>query len=565
MEKIYKKIILNILKANPKDYAGFLKLKKKYSAEFKLPPVSNATLIKALRQLSKTTLKKFKIKKLKKFLIRRQVRTLSGVTPITVLTKPYKCPGKCLYCPAEPKMPKSYLSNEPAAMRAKLNKFDPAKQVKMRIEALETNGHQVDKIELLILGGCFNYYPRKYQKDFIKKCFDVCNSYNQRGLRTPNSQGGKNQCTDIKGQVLSCYLKTATRKFGFLRTQPAKNLVEAFELNESAKYRIIGITIETRPDLINEKEIKWFRELGITRVQLGVQHLDNKILEKNKRGHTVEQTIKATKLLKLAGFKIDYHIMPDLPYSTPAKDLKMYRELFLNQNFQPDQLKIYPTIVNQYAPLYKLYKKGFYKPYSTYELKNLITKIKLATPYYVRINRLIRDIPKQSIVAGNPITNLRQVIQTELSKKKLICKCIRCREAKQDVVNLKQAKLFTIKYPASGGTEYFISYENKNRTKLYAFLRLRINKDIQNNFIPELKGAAIVRELHTYGQLIPVGFKQKKMVQHTGFGKRLMKIAEDITKKHKLNKIAVIAGVGVRPYYKKLGYRQLGTYMIKSI
>lgn len=521
MEKIYKKIILNILQEDPKDYASFLKLKKKYSAEFKLPPVSNATLIKALRQLPKTTLKKFKTEKLKQFLIRRQVRTLSGVTPITVLTKPYSCPGKCIYCPTEPKMPKSYLSNEPAAMRAKLNKFDPIKQVKMRIEALENNGHMVDKIELLILGGCFNYYPKYYQKDFIKKCFDVCNQ-----------------------------AKT-------------KNLEQAFKKNETAKYRIIGITIETRPDLINEKEVKWFRELGITRVQLGVQHLDNNILKKNKRGHTVEQTIKATKLLKQAGFKIDYHIMPDLPHSTPAKDLKMYKELFTNPDFQPDQLKIYPTIVNQYAPLYKLFKKGFYKPYSTNELKNLLTKMKLATPYYVRINRLIRDIPKQSIVAGNPITNLRQVLQAELSKKKLICKCIRCREAKQDAVNLKQAKLFTIKYPASGGTEYFISYENKNRTKLYAFLRLRINKDIQNNFIPELKNAALIRELHTYGQLVPTGDRNKNKIQHTGFGKRLMKIAEDIAKKQGYKKIAVIAGIGVRPYYKKLGYTLKSTYMMK--
>jgi len=523
MKKIYQQIILNVLKANPKTYADFLKLKKTFSAELKLSPVSNATLIQALRQLPKITLKKYKFDKVRQFLIKRQIRTLSGVTPITVLTKPYKCPGSCIYCPTEPKMPKSYLSNEPAAMRAKLNKFDPIKQVKMRIEALEANGHQVDKIELLILGGCFNYYPKKYQEDFIKKCFDVCN-------------------------------KTKT-----------KNLEQAFKKNESVKYRIIGITIETRPDLINEPEIKWFRELGITRVQLGVQHLDNKILAKNKRGHRVEQVIKATKLLKETGFKIDYHIMPDLPSSTPAKDLQMYKELFSNPDFQPDQLKIYPTIVNQHAVLYKLFKKGFYKPYSAPQLKNLLTKMKLATPYYVRINRLVRDIPKESIVAGNPITNLRQVLQAELSKKKLVCKCIRCREAKQDPVNLKQAKLLTIKYEASGGTEYFISYENKNRTKLYAFLRLRINNNSGDNFISELKDSVLVRELHTYGQLVLVGNRDKNKIQHTGFGKRLMQIAEDLAKKHGYKKIAVIAGIGVRPYYKKLGYRQVGTYMIKSI
>lgn len=533
MKKIDQQIILNILKANPKTYADFLKLKKTFSAEFKLSPVSNATLIAALRQLPKATSIKYKTEKIKQFLIKRQIRTLSGVTPITVLTKPYKCPGRCLYCPDEPAMPKSYLSNEPAAMRAKLNNFNPVKQVKMRIEALENNGHTVDKIELLILGGCFNYYPKNYQKNFIKKCFDVCNS-----------------------------TKTANGSFRF---RCSKNIENAFKKNETAKYRIIGITIETRPDLINEREIKWFRKLGITRIQLGVQHLDNKILEKNKRGHTVEQTINATSHLKLAGFKIDYHIMPDLPFSTPAKDLKMYKELFANPDFQPDQIKIYPTIVNQHAPLYKLYKNGFYKPYSTAKLMNLLIEMKLATPYYVRINRLVRDIPKESIIAGNPITNMRQVLQSELSKKNLLCKCIRCREAKLETINLKQAKLFTIIYSASHGTEYFISYENKNRTKLYAFLRLRINKHPENNFIPELKNAALVRELHTYGQLVATGNIDKNKIQHTGFGKRLMIIAEGLVKKHKLNKIAVIAGIGVRPYYKKLGYGLDGTYMIKYL
>jgi len=489
-----------------------------------MPPVSNATLIRAYRQLPDSfAVQKKKAKKLRQFLVKRQVRTLSGVTPITVLTKSYSCPGNCLYCPDEPKMPKSYLSNEPAAMRAVLNKFNATKQVKMRIQALEANGHRVDKIELLILGGCFNHYTKAYQKKFIKECFNVCNQ------------------------------------------AASKNLELAFKKNETARYRIIGITIETRPDLINENEIKWFRSLGVTRVQLGVQHLDDQILKKVKRGHTRAQTIKATTLLKQAGFKIDYHLMPDLPFSTPSKDFKMYQELFSNPNFQPDQLKIYPTIVNQHAPLFKLFKKSFYKPYSTKQLKSLLTKMKLATPYYVRINRLIRDIPQESIAAGNKITNLRQLLQSELREKNLHCKCIRCREAKNDSVNLKQAKLFITKYPASDGTEYFISYENKSQTKLYAFLRLRINNQPEDNFISVLKKAALVRELHTYGQLVPVGSKHKNNVQHTGFGKKLMQIAEKITLENDLNKIAVIAGIGVRPYYQKLGYGLGETYMIKCL
>ncbi|MBU1036525.1 tRNA uridine(34) 5-carboxymethylaminomethyl modification radical SAM/GNAT enzyme Elp3 [Patescibacteria group bacterium] len=538
MKNIDKIIISKIIKANPKDYSSFLVLKKRFSGEFNLPPLNNATLIKVYRQLKLSKSEKNKIKKLLAFLTKRRTRTLSGVTPLTVLTKPYPCPGKCIYCPAEPKMPKSYLSNEPAAMRAVLNKFDPVKQVKMRIKALEANGHEVDKIELLILGGCFNAYTKKYQKTFIKNCFATCNNFNKK-------------------------------------TKPVKTLEQTFKQNEKTKYRIIGVTIETRPDMINEQEIKWFRELGITRVQFGVQHLNDKILAFVKRGHTVKQTIQATKLLKRAGFKIDYHLMPNLPNSTPAKDLQMFKKIFTDKNFQPDQIKIYPTVVNKYAPLYRWYKSGKHKPYSPKQLLNLLLKIKQTVPYYVRINRLIRDIPKQSIAAGNKITNLRQLLQEKMQKQEKKCKCIRCREAKEDITNLKKAKLFTEKYRASDGWEYFISYESPKRDKLYSFIRFRVN-DEQNNFIPELKNASLVRELHTYGQLIPVkspllsgkrGINPHltNAIQHTGFGKRLMKIAEDLTYKHGLKKIAVISGIGVRPYYQKLGYCLEETYMIKYL
>lgn len=547
MDNAAKQIILKIIKARPKNYAEFLILKRKLSNELKVPPLTNATLIEALRQIQNAKADFKSAPALMGFLTKRAIRTMSGVAPITVLTKPYACPGHCLYCPLEPGMPKSYLSNEPAAQRAKNLNFDPARQVKLRIKALEANGHIVDKIELLILGGSFNAYPKKYQQWFIKKCFNAGNG------------------------------------------RSTKTLADAFRKNETAKYRIIGTTIETRPDLINEKEIKWFRELGVTRVQLGVQHLDDKILKNVRRGHTVKQTVAATKLLKQAGFKIDYHLMPDLPSSTPAKDLAMFKKLFTNQDFQPDQIKIYPTVVNEFAPLYQWFKKGKYRPYSEKQLLDLLVKIKSTIPYYVRINRLIRDIPKESIIAGNKITNLRQILQEKM--KKLArrsraeapqerrrgvggCKCIRCREAKEDITNLKQAKLFTKKYPASGGTEYFISYESPKRDKLYSFIRLRFN-DIAatKEFIlglPEIKDAALVRELHTYGKLVQTGFKpvssqKSQTAQHLGFGKRLMKIAEDLTLKHGLKKIAVISGIGVRQYYHKLGYRLEGTYMVKYL
>jgi elongator complex protein 3 len=532
MKNISQKILLKIIKAKPGNLDDFLVLKRKLTNELRLSPVSNATLIKASSQLPDKQKNSDIVKRIKSYLTTRKTRTLSGVTPITVLTKPYPCPGHCLYCPSEPKMPKSYLSNEPAAMRALNNKFDPIKQIKMRIKALEANGHQVDKIELLVLGGCFNAYTADYQAWFIKKCFDTCNGYNRKN-------------------------------------KIAKTLTASFKQNEKARYRIIGVTVETRPDLINEAEIRRFRDLGITRIQMGVQHLDDKILKYVHRGHTVKQAIEATRLLKEAGFKIDYHLMPDLPGSTPAKDLAMFKKLFSEPNFQPDQIKIYPTVVNEYAPLYQWYKQGKYKPYSEKQLLDLLIKIKLTVPYYVRINRLIRDIPKESIIAGNKITNLRQFLNQELFKLGKKCKCMRCREAKEDLDDIKKAKLFTIKYPASNGIEYFISYESPKRDKLYSFLRFRINND-KNNFIPELNGASLVRELHTYGKLVPASAIRDlnhgyQHAQHTGFGKRLMKIAEDLTKKHSLKKIAVISGIGVRSYYKKIGYSLDGTYMVKYL
>ncbi|HBV02633.1 MAG TPA: tRNA uridine(34) 5-carboxymethylaminomethyl modification radical SAM/GNAT enzyme Elp3 [Candidatus Komeilibacteria bacterium] len=521
MKNIHQKIISDILKARPKNQVEFLKLKKKFSGKYNLAPVTNATLIKAYGQILPQGKKR---QNLSSWLTKRKTRTLSGVTPLTVLTKPYPCPGRCLYCPQEPGMPKSYLAKEPAAQRAKMNDFDPARQVEMRIRALAANGHAVDKIELLILGGSFNAYPKNYQQKFIQRCFEAVNG------------------------------------------KKSANLKRAFKKNETAEHRIIGVTIETRPDLINQAEIKRFRELGVTRVQIGVQHLDDQILKLVRRGHTAEQTVTATKLLKTAGFKVDYHLMPDLPGSTPAKDLKMFHRLFTEPNFQPDQIKIYPTVVNEYAPLYQWFSSGQYRPYAPEKLAALLIKIKLTVPYYVRINRLIRDIPKESIAGGNKITNLREFLQAELKKKNLKCKCMRCREARESLADLKKAKLFTQQYSAAGGTEYFISYESAKREKLYSFIRLRLNgpAELKNNFIPELRNALLVREIHTYGPLVPV--KQRRaQIQHTGFGKRLMKIAEKVALKNKLSKIAVIAGIGVRPYYRKLGYKLQGTYMIKNL
>lgn len=428
-------------------------------------------------------------------------------------------------------MPKSYLSNEPAAQRALRNQFNPVKMVQTRILALEANGHEVDKIELIVLGGTWSTYEPSYQTWFITRCFYAANTYGQKKKRK------------------------------------MKNLTQEQKLNETTKYKIIGLTLETRPDHINKTEIKRMRKLGCTRVQLGVQHTNDKILKYVKRGDTLANAIKATRMLKETGFKVDHHYMPDLPGSTPKKDLAMFKYVFAKPDLQPDQIKIYPTVVNEFAELYNWYQSGKHKPYQAKDLVKLLLQIKKMVPPYVRINRLIRDIPKESIMAGNKITNLRQKLAGLSKKQGWTCQCIACREVRDQAKPTNQLKLLKRTYKASGGTEHFISFENTKANKIYAFLRLRFNEKKEKNIFPELKNAALVRELHVYGQMTPVKRigTAKTKTQHKGLGSRLMQEAEKLAKQKGVEKIAVISGIGVRNYYRKLGYQLEGTYMTKKL
>lgn len=512
-------IIRKLLHLNPQNAEGLFNCKRKLANEFEIQLLPNVEILKNYRQL----LKNKKIKrnlKLESLLKRREIRSLSGISSVAVLTKPYPCPGKCLYCPTQKNIPKSYLCNEPAVMRAVLCKFNPRKQVKVRLNALQMTGHPTDKIELIVMGGTWNYLPQKYQTEFIKRCFDALNN------------------------------------------KTSKNLSAAQKINEKAKHRCVSLTLETRPDYINEQEIKRMRELGCTKIEIGVQTLDNSILQLNKRGHNVDEIIKATKLLKDAGFKVCYHMMPNLAGSNLKTDLKIFKKLFSDPDFCPDYLKIYPCVVTKGSELYKSWKEKKYKPYSDKELLKLLINIKKNIPPYVRIIRLIRDIPSDSIEMGNKISNLREMIKEEMTKKGLKCRCIRCREIRSHKYELKNVKLIKRVYEASEGKEYFLSYEDIKNDKIIAFLRLRISK---NTFLKELKGAAIIREIHTYGQQVPVDEKIKLASQHFGFGKKLMQEAEEICKKEKVKKIAVISGIGVRDYYRKLGYKLGGTYMVKSL
>ena len=330
----------------------------------------------------------------------------------------------------------------------------------------------------------------------------------------------------------------------------------------------MGISIETRPDLIDKKEIKKLRKLGITMVELGVQTVFDKILEKCKRGHKVKETIQATKLLKDAGFKVMYQMMPNLPGSNPERDFEAFKIIFKNQEFKPDWLKIYPCLVCKGTKLYQLWREGKYKSYSDKVLTNLLMKVKQNIPYWIRVARIFRDIPATLIEAGSKISNLREVVLEKLRRQNKRCHCIRCREVKENYNPGEKIYFFREDYNASDGREIFLSFENEKRSKLLSFLRLRIPSSIfqkRNHFISPLQNASIIREIHTYGELVQIA-KKEMAPQHRGLGKRLVAAAERISKQEfDLPKIAVISGVGVRDYWRKLGYRLKESYMIKRL
>jgi len=442
-------------------------------------------------------------------------------------------------------VPKSYLEKEPAVQRAILNQYHPCKQVKTRLESLAATGHPTDKIELRIIGATWSCYPKRYQAWFIGQCFRAANGLDPVSANLPRPS--------------------------------LDTLLTAQKRNEQAKSRIIGITIETRPDYITLDEIKQLRKLGITRVELGAQSIYDDVLKLNKRGHGIKQTIQATGLLKDAGFKVSYQIMPNLPGSTLKKDKEMFKELFSNPAFMPDALKIYPLALVKQAPLYKWYKQGKYRPYSQKQLTKLLVEIKKYIPRWCRVERIIRDIPSTNIMAGGAKkTNLREIVQKQMAADGQKCQCIRCREVGADYNTKEKLYLFREDYPASGAREVFLSFENKTRTRLYAILRLRLPRpDLgsrgssrpdsrgRGGLLAVLKNAALIRELHTYGPATPLG--QKGPSQHRGLGKKLIQEAERITRQTGFPKIAVISGIGAKPYYRKLNYRLKDTYMLKNL
>jgi elongator complex protein 3 len=480
----------------------------------------------------------------------KPVRTLSGVTTVTVLTKPWPCPGKCIFCPDDVRMPKSYLPDEPGAMRALEHDFDPYTQVRSRLEALTAVGHPTDKIELLILGGTFSSYRRDYQAWFVQQCFDAMNAVGGGGPYRARRGGDR----PIAG------------------TTPALSLADIHMLNESAPHRNVGLVVETRPDEITPQELIWFRTLGVTKVQMGVQSLDDPILELNQRGHTVAEAHRAVALLRAAGFKIVLHWMPNLLGATLESDRADFPRLW--EGLCPDEIKIYPTQLLENAPLYEYWKRGEYRPYTTDELIQLIADVKPSIPRYCRVNRIIRDIPSTHVVEGNKRTSLRQDVQAEMARRGAHCDCIRCREVRGGIVKPAALRLDDLVYYPDGAEEHFLSFITP-QDQIAGFLRLSLPGagSLQAGTGPaspltglaDLDGAAIIREVHVYGQSLAVGTEQSGATQHTGLGTRLLGEAEKIARAKGYRRMAVIAAVGTRQYYLERGFERGELYLRKSL
>lgn len=520
---MYREIVEVLARKRKITARELVKVKIEVARKYKLPKIpSNSELLPFAK----------KHPVVEKLLVRKPVRSVSGVTVIAVMTKPYPCPQDepCIYCPGGPSYgtPQSYTGREPAALRAAQHRYDPYRQVEARIAQLKRIGHKVDKVELIILGGTFTALPRDYLEWFIKRCLDALNGVE------------------------------------------AKSLEEAKKIAEKASVKISGITVETRPDWCKEEHVDFMLNLGVTRVELGVQTIYDDVYLLVGRGHTVRDVVEATRIARDSGLKVTYHLMPGLPGSNRDMDIAMFREIFDNPDFRPDALKIYPCLVVRGANLYDLWVKGMYKPYKCRDLIDMLAEGLAYVPRYVRIQRVQRDIPAYLIEAGCKLGNLREYVEKEMERRGKPCKCIRCREVghlalkkgiepKAEYLEVKK-----INYEAGGGVEVFLSLEDKVQDILVGYLRLRIPSEKAHR--NEVRGAAIVRELHVYGPMLPVGTKPRGEWQHRGFGRTLLREAERIAKEEfDTVKIVVTSGLGVKQYYRKLGYRHDGPYMSKEL
>jgi len=482
---------------------GLSRVPTNYEILSRVPPAARARLLPLLRN--------------------KPVRTLSGVAPVAVMTSPSECPhGRCTYCPGgtTENTPQSYTGQEPAGLRAAMYGFDPFRQTAARMEQLEAIGHPTDKVDLIVMGGTFTSRPPEYQEWFVRRCFDAMN--------------GSESAT----------------------------LVSAHELNETAAHRCVGLTVETRPDWFKDEQVRRSVGMGATKVELGAQILDDEVLLGVKRGHTVEDLVLATRRAKDAGLKLAYHVMPGLPGSSRDRDLESFRRMFEDDRFRPDMLKIYPTLVIKGTELYDAWARGEYAPLSVEDTVDLLAEMKKAVPPWVRILRVQRDIPVKKIEAGADKSHLRELVTRRLKEQGSPCRCIRCREvghaSSESAKTVPEAELRESVYRASGGEEHFVSFEVPSSDALVGYARVRV---------PAAPGqeAALLRELHVYGQMMPLGQRSEEHWQHRGFGEGLLAHAERIAAESGMASLRVTSGVGAREYYRRFGYSPDGPYMSKRV
>jgi len=568
---MHSELVKYIISNKPQDRQALQALVRSFIKDKKQSFPKFSHLLKAYRQLVDE--KEIEPQPwLEPLLVKRAIRTLSGVAPVHVMTAPLGCPANCLYCPNEPGMPKSYLSNQPGSMRAILNDFDPYKQVTMRLRALYQNGHHPEKIELVENGGTWTALPRRYRTWFITRCYEAANAFDPSDHKeTTDFIPSNNSRLTILNRLNDQpdHLAKETLRLHDEDDQDLlQDLMKVQKENETANYRIIGITLETRPDWLADDEIQHLRLMGCTKLEIGVQSINEEVLKWNNRGHGMDAVKTATQKMRDAGFKVGYHMMPGMFKATIQSDIEMFQELFTNPAYKPDFLKVYPCVVVKEAPLYKLWERGEYKPYEGEELIKVLVEISKTFPRYCRVARLIRDIPSEAVSGGNKVTNLREVVDKRMAEAGIKSEDIRAREVMGNVVEEELMQNDEI-YETINGEEHFLSYDGKDSDNLYAFLRLRLpekESDLITKTLPELKESALIREVHTYGKLARLSSgDDKKKAQHKGLGKQLMEIAENIAKEKGFKKMAVIAGIGTREYYRKFGYKLEGTYMVKGL
>ena len=533
---------------------GFHKLKNEIYKKYKISkPIASIEIISRYNELIANNELKENLT-FKKLLRKRWVRSLSWVTVISLLTEFFWCPWKCIYCPTFEWLPKSYIPNEPAVMRAELNKFDPIMQIHNRLRALEITWHKIEKNDVRIIWWTWSFYPKKYRDKFIKWIYDAFNTYDEM----------KNYIeeTDLSNDKFASF----KIKQGY-KLKESLDLEDAKKINETARCRIIWIAIETRPDWINLEEIVSLRKYWITRVEIWYQTTIDEINQLNKRWHTNKESIEATKLLKDAWFKVVAHMMPNLLWSDPDLDRKSLKEVFDNPDFRPDELKIYPMVVTNKSELTQIWKKWWFKAYDDKTLIDLTVDLEMMIPEYVRLNRTYRDIPASEILEWSHLSNLRQIVEEKINQRWIKLTDVRHRELKDKKNDPKKWVLNTYKYDASKWVEYFLTYEDKDDRTIFSLLRLRIPEKNSKIFevLPELKNSWLIREIHTFWDQLNVWESWSTFWQHIWLWKRLIEEAERLTLENWLKKVAVIAWVWVREYYKKRWYILEWEYMVKYL